>query len=106
MKLKELWRHLNNEISTKKLRGNFYKKKEGIVIIHPFDLFKMRYANKLEVSFNGGSYIIEEIKGVWFVYNYERNVIFDKKEFSTEDDACNHLNELMKDYFTSLRRNR
>lgn len=57
MTIKDLKRLLIKEISTKKLKGNIYRKKGEGEIIHAFDLF------------------------------------------ISEDEACNPLNGLMKNYF-------
>lgn len=43
-------------------------------------------------------YCIEENYGKWFVYYSERGIRFQEKLFYNEDDACQHLyNLLIKD---------
>lgn len=51
-------------------------------------------------SLEGGLYedrlCIDEVYGQWLVYYVERGKRWDERTFSTEDEACRHLLELLR----------
>ena len=45
----------------------------------------------LESKFN-----LMKFSNIWSVFNFERGVIYDKKSFDTEDEACNYIYQKLK----------
>ena len=79
----------------KKLRKELRDIKDPIQIIHPFELLKMKYVQKLEVDFPPVIFRIEKVKDIWKVTISERGKVFENKEFLYENDACLFFNDLV-----------
>lgn len=83
MKIKELKKKLKSE-----LRDSSYR------IYHPWELLKLNYINRLEVSNYEMIYKLFENGDEWKVIFEERGNQINSKSFLTEDDACVYFEKI------------
>ncbi len=85
MNIKELNKYLKQEF-----RNRDYK------ISRPWELFKLKYLKRLEVSYFEMSYLIMEQGGEWKIQIEERGVVNKSESFQTEKEACIFFKGLFK----------
>jgi len=86
MNIKELNKYLKIE-----LRNKDYQ------ISRPWELLKLKYLNRIEVSIYKMTYIIKEVGDEWKILIEERGVVIKSESFQTEKEACAFFKELFKD---------
>ncbi len=85
MNIKELNTYLKQE-----LRNTNYR------ISRPWELLKLKYLKRLEVSNYEMTYLIMEQGGEWKIQIEERGVVDKSESFKTEKEACIFFKELFR----------
>lgn len=86
MRIKELKRKLKS-----KLRDSNYR------ISHPWELLKLRFINRLEVTNYEMTYRIFENGAEWKIIFEERGNQVNSKSFLKEEDACTYFETIFKE---------
>jgi len=85
MNIKELNKYLKTELRDKNYR-----------VSRPWELLKLKYLNRIEVSSYEMTYLIMEQGGEWKIQIEERGVVNKSESFQTEKEACIFFKGLFK----------